>query len=222
VYALLITDGIVLGLTRSERVRWILIAILPFLAFWLGALWFLAAFPEVSLFSVAAKRIGLRAGESGSKDILEYQKSMTPMIRSLEVRIGEVSKKMGSIVNALETRIDLYELKARDDELKDQRDELELSLDEEKLRNLTMTEEDMRLALMRIRGMPLNSLEEKRTLVNLLINSIVLYDAGTTDSLRLPGEGAQSALFLLLVVHDGALVHRTKKTNPRRSGFFCR
>ena len=58
---------------------------------------------------------------------------------------------------------------------------MEHSLDEEKCRNPVMSVEDIKRALRRCKGISFNSLKEKKILINLLVNSIVIQDNGTID-----------------------------------------
>lgn len=116
-----------------------------------------------------------------ASDISEYQKSKAPHILGIEARIGEVSKKMANIVSAIEAGLDPVDLKGRYNELKALRDELEHSLDEEKCRNPVMSVEEIKWTLGRCRTVSLNSLKEKKILIDLMINSVVLNADGSID-----------------------------------------
>ena len=113
--------------------------------------------------------------------IHDYQESKSPMVQNIEARIGETTKKMNNIISAIEAGLDPTDLKSRYNELKGLRDELEHSLDEEKCRNPVMNVEDIKRTLRRCKGISLNSLKEKKILINLLVNSIVIQDNGTID-----------------------------------------
>lgn len=101
--------------------------------------------------------------------------------RNIEARIGETTKKMNSIISAIKAGLDPTDLKSRYNELKGLRDELEHNLDEKKCRNPVMNVEDIKRILRKCKGIPLNSLKEKKILINLLVNSIVIQDNGTID-----------------------------------------
>lgn len=88
---------------------------------------------------------------------------------------------MNNIISTIEARLDPTDLKSRYNELKGLRDELEHSLDEEKCRNPVMSVEDIKRTLRRCKGISFNSLKEKKILINLLVNSIVIQDNGTID-----------------------------------------
>ncbi len=118
-----------------------------------------------------------------AKEIHDYQESKTPMIKNIECRIGEITKKMGNIVNAIESGLDPIEFKERYNDLKSQRDELEHTLDEEKCRNPIMSIEDLKRVITRCKNISLNSLEEKRMLIDLMVNSVIIQTDGTIDIL---------------------------------------
>ena len=103
------------------------------------------------------------------------------MHRNIKARIGETTKKMNNIISTIEARLDPTDLKSRYNELKGLRNKLEHSLDEEKCRNPVMNIEDIKRTLRRCKDISLNSLKEKKILINLLVNSIVIQDNGTID-----------------------------------------
>ena len=103
------------------------------------------------------------------------------MHRNIETRIGKTTKKMNNIISAIKAGLDPTDLKSRYNELKGLRDELEHSLNEEKCRNPVMSVEDIKRTLRRCKGISFNSLKEKKILINLLVNSIVIQDNGTID-----------------------------------------
>ena len=103
------------------------------------------------------------------------------MHRNIEARIGETTKKMNNIISTIKAGLDPTDLKSKYNELKGLRDELEHSLDEEKCRNPVMSVEDIKRTLRRCKDISLNSLKEKKILINLLVNSIVIQDNGTID-----------------------------------------
>ena len=116
-----------------------------------------------------------------AREIHDYQEQQMPLAKNIEARIGEVSKKMSNIVSAIEAGLDPTELKSRYNDLKAQRDELERSLDEEKCRNRVMPVEEIKAALLHCKGISLNSLKEKKMLIDLLINSVIIQEDGSID-----------------------------------------
>ena len=109
-----------------------------------------------------------------AKAIHEYQESKAPSIMNIEAKIREISKKMTNIITTIETGLDPVDLKGRYNELKPLRDELEHELDEEKCHNPIMSIDDIKLTLSRCRTISLNSLKEKKILIDLMINSVIL------------------------------------------------
>lgn len=109
-----------------------------------------------------------------AKAIHEYQESKAPSIMNIEAKIREISKKMTNIITTIETSLDPVDLKGRYNELKSLRDELEHELDEEKRHNPIMSIDDIKLTLSRCRTISLNSLKEKKVLIDLMINSVIL------------------------------------------------
>ena len=93
---------------------------------------------------------------------------------NIEAKIREISKKMTNIITTIETGLDPVDLKGRYNELKSLRDELEHELDEEKCHNPIMIIDDIKLTLSRCRTISLNSLKEKKILIDLMINSVIL------------------------------------------------
>lgn len=116
-----------------------------------------------------------------ARAIHEYQKSKAPSIMNIEAKIGETSKKMANIITAIEAGLDPVDLKGRYNELKSLRDELEHELDEEKCRNPIMSIEDIKCTLSRCKTISLNSLKEKKILIDLMINSVILNNDGIID-----------------------------------------
>ena len=116
-----------------------------------------------------------------AKEIHDYQESKMPETKILEARIGEISKKMANIITAIEAGLDPMDLKSRYNDLKIQRDELEHTLDEEKCRNPVMPVEDIKFILTRCKNISLNSLEEKKMLIDLMVNTVVINDNGSID-----------------------------------------
>ena len=100
---------------------------------------------------------------------------------NIEAKIREISKKMTNIITTIETGLDPVDLKGRYNELKSLRDELEHELDEEKCHNPIMSIDDIKLTLSRCRTISLNSLKEKKILIDLMINSVILNDDGIID-----------------------------------------
>ena len=121
------------------------------------------------------------------------------MHRNIKARIGETTKKMNNIISTIKAGLDPTDLKSRYNELKGLRNELEHSLDEEKCRNPAMTVVDIKRTLRRCKGISLNSLKEKKILINLLVNSIVIQDNGTIDIFYNYQEREPKALFPALV-----------------------
>lgn len=116
-----------------------------------------------------------------AEEIHNYQQSTCPLIKELETSLGETSKKMKNLMNAMECGVDPTDLKIRYNELKIRRDELELKVDEEKCRNPVMEIEDIKLALDKYRNMTLKNDREKKLLIDLLINSVVIQEDGDID-----------------------------------------
>ena len=116
-----------------------------------------------------------------AKAIHEYQESKSPRIQTIEAKIGEASKKMNNILSAIEAGLDPTDLKCRYNELKSLRDELEHGLDEEKCRNPVMSIEDIKMVLRKCKNVSLKSLKEKKILINLMVNSVIMHEDGRLD-----------------------------------------
>lgn len=54
-------------------------------------------------------------------------------------------------------------------------------MDEEKRRNRVMPVEEIKAALLHCKGISLNSLKEKKMLIDLLINSVIIQEDGSID-----------------------------------------
>lgn len=88
---------------------------------------------------------------------------------------------MTNIIKAIEAGLDPMEFKDRYNDLKIQRDELEHALDEEKCRNPVLSIETIKFILARCKNISLNSLKEKKMLIDLMINSVIIQNDGTID-----------------------------------------
>lgn len=108
--------------------------------------------------------------------VMSLQQQENINIPLLEHQLSETETAINNVMLAIEQGVLTKTTKARLDELEATREELEIKLANEKLSNPIITEDFVRMFLKRFTSCDCTTLEQKRMLISVFINSIYFFD----------------------------------------------
>ena len=108
--------------------------------------------------------------------VMSLQQHENINIPLLEHQLSETETAINNVMLAIEQGVLTKTTKARLDELEATREELEIKLANEKLSNPIITEDFVRMFLKRFTSCDCTTLEQKRMLISVFINSIYFFD----------------------------------------------
>ena len=108
--------------------------------------------------------------------IVELQKRENTIIPFLQKQLADVDKRLANLVNSIEEGIANATVKQRLDELEAKRVDLEIAIAKEKIEQTPLTKEHIVFWISKFKGGDIESAEYRRTIVDIFVNSIFLYD----------------------------------------------
>ena len=94
----------------------------------------------------------------------------------MESTIVETQKKMDNIMKAIEAGLEPSELKKRYNKLKAYKNEIERNLEVEKIKNPSLSKEQIEYVINEYYQFDPDDIEERKVLINTFVNSVYLYD----------------------------------------------
>jgi hypothetical protein len=108
--------------------------------------------------------------------VVELQKRENTVIPFLQKQLDEIEKRIGNLINSIEEGIATASVKQRLDELELKKTDLEISIAQEKIEKAPLTKEQIIFWISKFKGGDIDNLDYRRSLVDIFVNSIFLYD----------------------------------------------
>src|SRR5574344_771815 len=104
------------------------------------------------------------------QELYDYLQQECPFLQQMESTIAETQKKMNNIMKAIEDGFASAELKERYNILKNEKDDIEKNLEVERIKNPTLTKNEIKSVIDEYSMYDLDDIEERKTLVNTFVN----------------------------------------------------
>jgi len=108
--------------------------------------------------------------------IVELQKRENTIIPYLQKQLDDIDKRIGNLVNSIEEGVANASVKQRLDELETKKIDLEIAIAKEKIQKTPLTKEHIVFWIGRFKGGDINSFDYRKTITDVFINSIFLYE----------------------------------------------
>jgi hypothetical protein len=108
--------------------------------------------------------------------VVELQKRENTTVPFLQKQLDDIEKRIGNIINSIEEGIANASVKQRLDELETKKADLEITLAREKIEKTPLTKEQIVFWISKFKGGDIENLEYRRSLVDIFVNSVFLYD----------------------------------------------
>jgi len=108
--------------------------------------------------------------------IVELQRRENTTVPFLQKQLADVKKRIDNLLNAVEEGMANASAKQRLDDLETKKVDIEISIAKEKIAHTPLTKEQVVFWISRFKGGNIDSAEYRRTIVDIFVNSIFLYD----------------------------------------------